>query len=195
MTHAPYLSVIVPVYQGRTLLPGCLESLVASELPREQWELIVVDDGSTDGSGDLARPVAAQVVRVTGGPKGPAVARNRGAEGARGEVLVFIDADTGVHSATLSRLARPESQRPAQAGRGTGGPKGPAVARSRGSEGARGEVLVFIDADTRVHSDPLSRFAALMRERPEVNAVFGAYDDAPAHPSFLSQYRNLLHRY
>src|SRR5688500_13207072 len=141
MTHAPYLSVIVPVYQGRTLLPGCLESLVASELPREQWELIVVDDGSTDGSGDLARPVAAQVVRVTGGPKGPAVARNRG------------------------------------------------------PEGARGEVLVFIDADTRVHSDTLSRFAALMRERPEVNAVFGAYDDAPAHPSFLSQYRNLLHRY
>ena len=73
------------------------------------------------------------------------------------------------------------------------GPLGPAAARNRGAAVATGDVLVFVDADVVVWDDALPRIAALLAKRPEVDAVFGTYDDAPAAPNFLSQYRNLLH--
>jgi glycosyltransferase involved in cell wall biosynthesis len=75
------------------------------------------------------------------------------------------------------------------------GPKGPGWARNRGAEQARGEILVFIDADVCVHEDSLRRFAELFRGAPDVTAAFGAYDDEPELDDFISQYRNLYHRY
>ena len=68
-------------------------------------EIIVVDDGSTDGTGDLARSFGATVVSLAGGPHGPAAARNRGALEATGDILVFLDADVAVHTTTLERIA------------------------------------------------------------------------------------------
>jgi hypothetical protein len=73
------------------------------------------------------------------------------------------------------------------------GPAGPATARNRGAAIATGDVLVFVDADVVVWPDALTRIAALLAARPEVDAVFGTYDDRPAASNFLSQYRNLLH--
>ena len=76
------------------------------------------------------------------------------------------------------------------------GPKhGPAFARNRGAEVASGEWLVFVDADVAVHADTLSRFAAVIASEPDVDGIFGTYDDSPAAAGFLSQYRNLQHRY
>jgi GT2 family glycosyltransferase len=65
-----------------------------------------VDDASTDGSGAVARRLGAQVVRLDGGPYGPAFARNRGSEVAHGDALVFVDADVVVHGDTLGRIRR-----------------------------------------------------------------------------------------
>jgi glycosyltransferase involved in cell wall biosynthesis len=89
----PFLSVIVPAYNGTRVLPRALDALAASDLPRSCWELIVVDDASTDDTAILAARYADVVVRLPGRPHGPAYARNRGFEAARGPVAVFIDAD------------------------------------------------------------------------------------------------------
>jgi O-antigen/teichoic acid export membrane protein/glycosyltransferase involved in cell wall biosynthesis len=75
------------------------------------------------------------------------------------------------------------------------GPGGPARARNRGVACVRGRYVVFIDADVCVHHDTLARFAARFAGDPTIDAVVGAYDDAPAAPQFLSQYKNLLHHY
>ena len=98
------LSVIVPAYNGTKVLPASLEALAASDLPRSEWELIVVDDASTDGTGHLAQQYADRVVRLDLRPHGPSYARNRGVEVARGEILVFIDADVTVHPTTLRQF-------------------------------------------------------------------------------------------
>jgi glycosyltransferase involved in cell wall biosynthesis len=76
--------------------------------------------------------------------------------------------------------------------RGNGGP---ARARNRGAEIASGEILAFIDSDVCVHPDTLSRIDQHFRAHPQCDAVMGSYDDTPADPSFLSQYKNLFHHY
>src|SRR6185436_15848936 len=101
----PYLSVIVPAHNSVAVLDRCLTALASSGLPRESWELIVVDDGSTDATELVAARYADVAVRLAGNPHGPAYARNRGAEASRGEVLVFVDADVVVHPDTLARIA------------------------------------------------------------------------------------------
>lgn len=114
MSHArPFLSVIVPAYQATGVLPQTLEALSASDLPREAWELIVVDDGSTDDTSLIASQCADVVIRLSGRARGPAYARNRGFEASRGEVLVFVDSDVCVHPDTLRRFFDLFHHRPA----------------------------------------------------------------------------------
>jgi GT2 family glycosyltransferase len=98
------LSVVVPVRDGRELLGRTLPALLASLPPGA--ELIVVDDASRDGSGDVARALGARTFRLEG-PRGPAAARNRGAAEARHDLLAFLDADVRVQAETLSRLLAP----------------------------------------------------------------------------------------
>lgn len=74
-------------------------------------------------------------------------------------------------------------------------PGGPARARNAGASAARGEVLVFFDADVMVPPDAIQQIAEALGGAPDVAAVFGSYDDAPAEPNFLSQYKNLFHHY
>ncbi|MFN0097702.1 MAG: glycosyltransferase [Gemmatimonadaceae bacterium] len=97
------VSVIVPVYQGAGVLGRCVAGLLASDLPRDRWELIVVDDGSTDDAARIAAD-ADRIVRVPDGPRGPAHARNVGAETAAAPLLCFIDADVVVAPHTLRGL-------------------------------------------------------------------------------------------
>lgn len=110
--HSPNLSVIVPAHDCATELRQCLEALAASSLPREHWELIVVDDGSHDETGIIAARHANLVVRLPGEPLGPDYARNRGVEVSRGPVLVFVSADVCVREDALQAfrqaLADPE---------------------------------------------------------------------------------------
>jgi glycosyltransferase involved in cell wall biosynthesis len=97
-------SVIVPARDCAGMLLQSLSALGASTLPREKWELIVVDDGSTDETAATAAAFADRVLRVPGGPLGPAGARNRGAEVAQGALLVFVDADVCVSPDVLTQF-------------------------------------------------------------------------------------------
>jgi GT2 family glycosyltransferase len=106
VVSSPFISIIVPAYQGAEVLPRSLSALAESDLPRDRWELIVVDDGSTDQTATLAAEYADIVLRIPGKPHGPAYARNRGVEVSRGDLLIFVDADVAVHPETVSRFAR-----------------------------------------------------------------------------------------
>lgn len=97
-SEQPAVSVVVPVYNPGDYFPACLDSLLSQTLDRARWEVILVDDGSTDGSGEACDAVAAahpELFRVvhqenSGWASAP---RNRGMELARGEYLYFHDSD------------------------------------------------------------------------------------------------------
>lgn len=89
--NTPSVSVIIPVYNADRSIGKCMESIEHQDYPRECIEFIVVDDGSTDKSADIARKHGAKVLRQEN--SGPGVARNRGVDIASSEVIVFIDAD------------------------------------------------------------------------------------------------------
>ena len=72
---------------------------------------------------------------------------------------------------------------------------GPARARNHGARAATGDIVLFADSDVLIAPDTIGRVAAVFADDAEVAAVFGSYDDKPAAPNFLSQYKNLLHHY
>jgi cellulose synthase/poly-beta-1,6-N-acetylglucosamine synthase-like glycosyltransferase len=88
---APSVSVIVPVYDGARTLGACLSALAAQTVSRESYEVLVVDDGSVDGSAQVAVSHGMTVIRQD--HAGAGAARNRGALQARGQILLFTDAD------------------------------------------------------------------------------------------------------
>ncbi|MBI4099939.1 glycosyltransferase family 2 protein [Candidatus Microgenomates bacterium] len=92
------VSVIIPVYNEEKYLAGCLESLKKQTVVKDM-EVIVVDDGSTDGSKALAT--------LHQGHQGPGAARNLGAKNARGEILVFADADMEFDPDFIEKLIAP----------------------------------------------------------------------------------------
>jgi GT2 family glycosyltransferase len=96
--RTPSVSVIVPVCNGGPDFARCLESLLA--LNPAPTEIIVVDDGSTDGS-DRAALLDDVTLLQTGCRQGPAAARNLGARAACGDLLFFVDADVTVPPAAL----------------------------------------------------------------------------------------------
>lgn len=75
------------------------------------------------------------------------------------------------------------------------GPRGPAVARNRGAAVSSGDVIVFVDADVVVGRTALAQFASVFRAHPDIAAAFGAYDEDPAQPEFVSVARNLAHSF
>lgn len=133
----PSVSVILPVHNASRLLGRVLADLSASRV--SPYEILVVDDGSTDGSGQQAEALGYTVLR-TQERSGPGPARNLGAKAATGEVLFFLDADVCIYPDTVGRVA-----------------------------GA------FAD--------------------PTLDALIGSYDDCPASPDFVSQYKNLMHHF
>lgn len=135
----PFISVVIPVYNGGDGFRQCLTGLASTTYA--QWEAIVVDDGSTDGSDGLAREFGFKVVSSPAPQGGPAIARNEGAKVAKGEILFFVDADVVIRPGTLTQVA---------------------------------------------HN---------FTHHPTISACFGSYDDQPADPNFLSQYKNLQHHY
>ena len=86
----PLVSVIIPVYNGGRYLRAALESVFAQTY--RPFEVIVVDDGSVDDSGDIAQSLPG-VRYMRQANQGVAAARNHGIESARGEFLAFLDQD------------------------------------------------------------------------------------------------------
>ncbi len=70
-----------------------------------------------------------------------------------------------------------------------------AAARNLGVERATGDVVVFVDADVEVHHDAFTRIRATFDAQPQLDAVFGSYDDAPRARGTVSAFRNLLHHH
>jgi glycosyltransferase involved in cell wall biosynthesis len=113
---------------------------------------------------------------------------------------------------TLSVVV-PATDRPATLGavvaaveRATGAPEelivvdspqnlGPAAARNRGARRARGDVIVFVDADVEVHDDAFLRIRSAFDADPGLAGMFGSYDDAPGADGIVSDFRNLLHHH
>jgi len=85
------ISVIVPVHNGARFVSDALRSVKIQTLPAD--EIIVVDDGSSDGSADIVRREHPDVVLIAQPRRGPAAARNAGARRARSEALAFLDHD------------------------------------------------------------------------------------------------------
>lgn len=101
----PAISVIVPVYQAEKLLPQCVESVLAQTF--SDWELLLIDDGSRDGSPALCDGYAARDARVRAFHKpngGVSDARNLGLAQAAGRYIAFLDADDAFEPAALETL-------------------------------------------------------------------------------------------
>jgi glycosyltransferase involved in cell wall biosynthesis len=104
------VSVIVPVYNPGRYIDDCIASLLGQTLPHDQYELIFVDDGSTDGTGRRLDELAAMHpnVRVEHIPNSgwPGKPRNVGLDLARGEFVYFVDNDDRIARDALERLYR-----------------------------------------------------------------------------------------
>ncbi len=99
------LSVVVAVHDVAPWLPGCVESMLRQDA--EDVQIVIVDDGSTDGSGEIARAAAARHRHITylgGENAGVSVARNRGVEHSTGEYLAFVDGDDQVAPGAWSSM-------------------------------------------------------------------------------------------
>jgi glycosyltransferase involved in cell wall biosynthesis len=107
MRRYPSVSIITPVYNGGIAFVDCLSAI--KKYKPLSWELIVVDDGSTDRS---AATAAGATIYTTGGRMGPGYARNLGAQHARGDYLFFIDADCEVNEFTFENLAEELNEYP-----------------------------------------------------------------------------------
>ena len=139
MSDAPhFISIIIPVYNGGKTIGRCLKSVFNSTYP--SYECVVVDDRSNDDTRQIVQSFDARIIQLDG------------------------------HS-------------------------GAAYARNRGAEAARGDILLFIDADVTIYPDCLDKVAKLFEENPGISALFGTYDDQPDGSNFLSQYKNLFHHF
>lgn len=87
----PLLSVVIPVRNGARSLPALLAALSSQTVGRDGFEVVVVDNGSRDGSGHIARSAGASVVSEP--RRGRALARNRGVAAASASLIAFTDAD------------------------------------------------------------------------------------------------------
>ena len=138
MNQSPLISVITPVYNGGESFTCCLVAM--SQTQFSDWELIVVNDGSTDESPVIASKFGAKVLE-------------------------------------------------------TSGREGPGSARNLGAKEATGKYLCFIDADCEVCEDAIALLAQTLQSQPEIDALFGSYDDDPKAVNFVAQYKNLMHHY
>ena len=103
MSGLPYISVVVPVWNSPELIAKCLAALEAQTYPRERFEVIVVDNGSTDATAEVVRGFAG-VTLLSEPLPGSYRARNVGLKAAKGEYVAFTDADCVPDSGWLSGL-------------------------------------------------------------------------------------------
>jgi len=102
----PRISVVVPAFNEARFLPKLLETIEAARkayrFDRSLVEVVVADNGSTDGTRSIAEAQGCRVVRAA--PRVIAAVRNAGARAARGNVLAFVDADTRIHEQTFNAI-------------------------------------------------------------------------------------------
>jgi len=105
VTDKPRVSIIIPVYNVEKYLSRCLDSVIAQT--EKNIEILCVNDGSTDGSGDILAEYAAKdqrIVAISQKNCGQACARNRAIDVMSGEFFMFVDSDDAVHPRIVERL-------------------------------------------------------------------------------------------
>ena len=145
---------------------------------------------SGNGSGENTAPLAVSVIiPVYNGGEAfrSCLASLQHAVPPPAEVIVVADGDTDGSGALAEEWG-------AQVVR-FATPGGPARARNRGAQVACGDILFFLDADVTISNNAIAQVKTQFQNAPQLAALIGSYDDAPAAPNFLSQYRNLLHHY
>lgn len=104
----PAVSVVIPVYNGAETIGACIESLLNQSYPKNAFEIIVVENGSTDQTVGI---VQRYPVRLFHSPqRGPAAARNLGISHSSGEIVAFTDADCIAERHWLEELVKPYEQ-------------------------------------------------------------------------------------
>lgn len=99
--NQPFVSIVIPCYNAEKYVGQAIVSALSQTYPRK--EVIVVDDGSTDGSVAAVQSFGDAVTLITGPNGGAAAARNKGIAAAQGEMIQFLDADDLLHSQKLSK--------------------------------------------------------------------------------------------
>ena len=135
LKHPPKLSVVVPAYNAEATLADCLASLAQLNYP--DYETIVVDDGSSDKTGEIAARAGVRMLRVE--HRGLAAARNSGIEAAAGSAVAFIDADACADRDWLYHLAESLTRREAAAAGGLNFAPPPASALAAAIAAAPGQ--------------------------------------------------------
>jgi glycosyltransferase involved in cell wall biosynthesis len=97
------ITVVIPAYNAMDILPACLQALQRQTIPVD--EIIVVDDGSTDQTKQMAQENGARVLEQH--HSGPAAARNLGIEKAGGEIILFTDADCEAEADWVDQMLKP----------------------------------------------------------------------------------------
>src|SRR5262249_39497781 len=100
----PLVSVLIPAFNGERFLRETLASVLSPDYPR--IEVLVCDDGSTDGTADLLRGFGGRIRVISQANRGTAAARNRAAKDASGSVLAFIDHDDLWEPSKITRQVR-----------------------------------------------------------------------------------------
>jgi GT2 family glycosyltransferase len=138
LVQAPTISIVIPVYNGGPAFRRCLASV--SLLQPTPLETIVVVDGDMGDSAEIAASFKTHVIRLP----------QRG---------------------------------------------GPARARNQGAFRAKGDIVLFLDADVAVSPNLLEQVAEAFKAAPDVAAIIGSYDAEPAAKGLISEYKNLMHHY
>ena len=101
------ISLVVPVYNTESALVRCVKSLMNQGLPEGEYEILLVNDGSTDGSGDLCRSLSLEypfINTINQENQGISGARNTGIRAAKGDYVCFVDSDDILADSGLSSL-------------------------------------------------------------------------------------------
>lgn len=106
----PLISCIIPVYNGEHYLRESIDSILAQTY--QPLEIIVADDGSTDGTGAVIATYGNQIRYLSQPNRGPAAARNLGLRAALGDFVAFLDADDLWHPEKLARQMAQLQKRP-----------------------------------------------------------------------------------
>ena len=98
------ISIVVPARNAAGTIGGCVQSLLEQSVPRERYEVIVVDDGSTDETRQLVERSGATLIPQA--QEGPAAARNKGVSVSKGDIVLFTDADCVPEANWVAEMVR-----------------------------------------------------------------------------------------
>jgi len=171
-------SVIIPAYNAEKVITRCLTALEHQTIPQDEYEVIVVDDGSDDDTAELAKESGAKVLKS--GHVGPAAARNAGAELARADIIVFTDADCEPGPDFLERILEPFAA--------------PVVSGARGVYRSQQESLVarFVQSEYEERYQRIARIDAAKGSIDALDTAYAAYrrDVFLQAGGFDTRYRN-----